>query len=138
AITGTKRHSHFVPKAAVSNRSEVAPHSITSSARASSVGGTSRPNALAVLRLITSLLRRCLYRKVGRLFALEDAIDVAGGAPILVDKVGPVGNQAAAGDEVAEGVDRGQKVPSGQRDDQAAMDLRRRTSRYNQAAIRPA
>src|SRR5678816_2241504 len=29
-------------------------HSITSSARASSVGGTSRPSALAVLRLITS------------------------------------------------------------------------------------
>src|SRR5262249_19023215 len=31
-----------------------APHSITSSARASSVGGRSRPSALAVLRLITS------------------------------------------------------------------------------------
>src|SRR5215216_6464214 len=30
------------------------PHSITSSARASSVGGTSRPSALAVLRLITN------------------------------------------------------------------------------------
>src|SRR5260370_7999286 len=30
------------------------PYSITSSARASSVGGTSRPGALAVLRLITS------------------------------------------------------------------------------------
>ena len=29
-------------------------HSITSLARASSVGGTSRPSALAVLRLITS------------------------------------------------------------------------------------
>src|SRR5262249_52768362 len=34
---------------------ELAPfHSITSSARASSVGGTSRPSAFAVLRLITS------------------------------------------------------------------------------------
>src|SRR5262249_33571758 len=32
-------------------------HSITSSARASSVGGTSRPRALAVLRLITSSKR---------------------------------------------------------------------------------
>ena len=30
------------------------PYSITSSARASSVGGTSRPSAFAVLRLITS------------------------------------------------------------------------------------
>src|SRR5262245_48768269 len=36
-------------------RDEVAPrHSITSSARASSVGGISRPSALALLRLITS------------------------------------------------------------------------------------
>jgi hypothetical protein len=31
------------------------PHSITSSARASSVGGTSMPSVLAVFRLITSL-----------------------------------------------------------------------------------
>ena len=30
------------------------PHSITSSARASSIGGTSKPNIFAVLRLMTS------------------------------------------------------------------------------------
>ena len=30
------------------------PHSITSSARASSIGGTSRPSALAVFKLITN------------------------------------------------------------------------------------
>jgi hypothetical protein len=41
---------------AAEQRDEVAPfHSITSSARASSMGGTSRPSALAVLRLMTSL-----------------------------------------------------------------------------------
>ena len=40
---------------AAEQRDELAPlHSITSSARASRVGGTSRPSALAVLRLITS------------------------------------------------------------------------------------
>jgi hypothetical protein len=40
---------------AAEKRDELAPpHSITSSARASSVGGTSRPSALAVLRLMTS------------------------------------------------------------------------------------
>src|SRR5262245_11021800 len=40
---------------AAEQRDEIAPpHSITSSARASRVGGTSRPSALAVLRLITS------------------------------------------------------------------------------------
>jgi hypothetical protein len=44
----------FVPKAAVSNRSKVVFYSITSSARASTVGGTSRPSVLAVLRLMTS------------------------------------------------------------------------------------
>src|SRR5262249_49570189 len=40
---------------AAEKRYELAtPHSITSSARASSVGGTSRPSALAVLRLMTN------------------------------------------------------------------------------------
>ena len=39
---------------AAEKRDELAPlHSITSSARASSIGGTSRPSALAVLRLMT-------------------------------------------------------------------------------------
>ena len=54
-----RRHFRFVPKAAVSRcsnqsvcRSQI--YSITSSARASRVGGTSRPSAFAVLRLITS------------------------------------------------------------------------------------
>src|SRR5262245_3548558 len=42
-------------------------HSITSSARASSVGGTSRPSALAVLRLIASsyLVGACTGRSAG-------------------------------------------------------------------------
>jgi hypothetical protein len=47
-----------VPKAAVSRCSKrtcaQCGYSITSSARASSVGGTSRPSALAILRLMTS------------------------------------------------------------------------------------
>src|SRR5262249_58629947 len=42
-------------------------HSITSSARASSMGGTSRPSALAVLRLITNsyLVGACTGRSAG-------------------------------------------------------------------------
>src|SRR5262249_26692996 len=42
-------------------------HSITSSARASSVGGTSRPSALAVFRLITNsnLVGACTGRSAG-------------------------------------------------------------------------
>ena len=41
------------------------------------------------------VLGRRLHRQVGRLLALEDAIDVAGRAPVLVDQIRPVGDQAA-------------------------------------------
>ena len=59
-----------------------ASYSITSSARASRVGGISIPSAFAVLRLITSsnLVGAC---RVGRLLTLQDAIDVAGRLPKL-------------------------------------------------------
>src|SRR5262249_4811559 len=53
---------------AAKHRYELAPlHSITSSARASSVGGTSRPSAFAVLRLITSsyLVGACTGKSAG-------------------------------------------------------------------------
>ena len=61
-----------------------------------------RPSALAVLRLITSsYLVGALHRQIGRLLALEDAVDVAGRAPVLAGDVGPVGDQPAARHEVA-------------------------------------
>src|SRR6266550_8029829 len=41
-----------------------------------------------------------LYRQVGRLLALEDAINVAGCATVRVGGISPVGDQAADGDEV--------------------------------------
>ena len=47
------------------------------------------------------VLGRRLHRQVGRLLALEDAVDIAGRAPVLVDQVRPVGDQAAGGGEVA-------------------------------------
>src|SRR6516164_96200 len=53
---------------AAEQRDERAPlHSITSSARASSVGGTVIPSAIAVLRLITSsyLVAACTGRSAG-------------------------------------------------------------------------
>src|SRR5262249_28516432 len=62
---------HFEPPSghrAAEQRDELAAfHSITSSARASSVGGTSRPIALAALRLITSsnLVDCCTGKSVG-------------------------------------------------------------------------
>ena len=45
--------------------------------------------------------RRRLHRQVGGLLALEDAIDIAGRAPGQVDQIGPIGDQAAAGNEGA-------------------------------------
>ena len=97
-------------------------YSITSSARASSVGGIVEAERLGGLEIDDQfVLGRRLHRQVGGLLALEDAIDIAGRAPVLIDDVRPVGDQAAAGDEVAFVVDRGQPVPGRQRDDQFAM-----------------
>ena len=66
---------------------------------------------MAVLRLMTSsyLVGACTGRSAGFL-ALEDAINVYGGAPVLVDPIRPIGDQAAIGDEVTVDVDRGQLV----------------------------
>jgi hypothetical protein len=55
--------------------------------------------------------RRRLHRQIGRLLALKDAVDVAGGPPVLIDVIRPIGDQAASGDEGAFEVDRGQLVP---------------------------
>ena len=77
-----------------------ATYSITSSARASSDGGTVEAERLGGLEIDHQLvLGRRLHRQVGWLLALEDAIDVAGRAPVLVDEIRPIGDQAAGGDE---------------------------------------
>ena len=68
----------------------IAVYSITSSARASSVGGTVEAERLGGLEVDHQLvLGRRLHRQVGWLLALEDAIDIACRAPELVDKSGP-------------------------------------------------
>jgi hypothetical protein len=54
----------YLPRAAVSNRSNAVPYSITSSARASSIGGTVRLRALAATRLIAkSKMAGCMTGK---------------------------------------------------------------------------
>ena len=53
---------------------------------------------------------RRLHRQVSWFLALENAIDVISRAPVLVDRTGPIGDQAATTDELAIGVDRGQSV----------------------------
>jgi len=73
-------------------------HSITSSAAEGS-GRLEVDNQLVFCRR--------LHRQVGRLLALEDAIDVTGRAAPLVNPIWPIGDKAAAGDEEPIGVDRG-------------------------------
>jgi hypothetical protein len=41
-----------------------------------------------------------LHWQIGRLLALEDAVDISGRAPVLVDLIWRIGNQAAGGDKV--------------------------------------
>ena len=86
------------------------------------IGGTVEAERLRSLQVDDHFeFGRCLHREVGRLFAFEDAIDIAGGAPKLVDSVGPVGDQAAGGDEELDRVDRGQSATDRQGKDQIAM-----------------
>src|SRR3981081_695721 len=51
------------------------------------------------------VLGRRLHRQIGGLLALEDAIDVPGRASVWVDRIGPVGDQAAIYGVKAERVD---------------------------------
>jgi len=74
----------------------MAVYSITSSARASSDCGTASPSAFGGFEVDDQLvLRWRLHRQIGWLLALQDAINVAGRAPILIDEIRPAGDQAA-------------------------------------------
>ena|SRR5215472_15871792 len=103
---------------AAEQRDELATlHSITSSAVASSLSGTVSPSALAVFRLITSsyLVGACTGRSAG--FS-PLRIDVAGRAPMLIQPIRRVGDQAAVngGGEIC--VNGGQLVLGGELYDQ--------------------
>jgi hypothetical protein len=64
------------------------------------LGGTVRPSTLAVF-VFSAVInpRRVLYRQVGRLLTIEDAIDVACREAELIPSIGSVGDQAAASDK---------------------------------------
>src|SRR5262249_20279240 len=81
------------------------------------------------------VLRRRLNRKVGRLLALEDAVDVTGCLPELVDRIRSVGDQTTGGDVMAGPEDCGESMPGRKRDDQLAMSEHRGTRRDDYAAI---
>src|SRR5262245_49678522 len=128
---------HNLPIGDLSRRSKCTRYSRTSSARTSTDGGTSMPSALAVLRLITnSYLVGFWHRQVGRLLALEDAVDIACRAAVEAGHIHPVGHQAAGGDKMTVGIDRGQLVSRRQRDDVVALHAGRCANRHDQPAVR--
>jgi len=84
--------------------------------------GDFQPNRLSGRQINDEIkLARLLDRDVGRLLALENAINVAGSATIWLDRIWPVRDEAASGNEGPQGVDRRQTMPRGKRDDQIAV-----------------
>ena len=80
-------------------------YSITASARASRAGGTSNSERLRRLEVDYELeFGRCLHRKVARLFAAEDAINVRRHSHILIHCIGAIGHEAATFSEKPERV----------------------------------
>src|SRR6266404_8032130 len=78
---------------------------------------------------------RSLDRKIGRLLALENAIDITGRAPKLVDAIGPVENQPAAVDIVSVAIHGRKSVLGSQFNDEIAMRRHSGARRYDQASI---
>jgi hypothetical protein len=63
-----------------------------------------------------------LHRQVSRLLALEDTVDIAGGAPERRNEIGAVSDQCAAVGEIRERIHGGQSVVGGNLNDQIAMN----------------
>ena len=86
-------------------------HSITSSARASSVGGTVEAERLGGLEVDDQLeLGGLLDRQVGGLLALENSAGVDAGLTVRVGDAAAVAHQAAGRDKLATLIDRGHRV----------------------------
>src|SRR5262249_37428182 len=79
--------------------------------------------------------RRRLNRKISRLLALENTVDIAGCGLERFDIIRSEGNQATAGRVVMERIDCGQLVLRRKRDDQSAMNRCPSTGHDDQATI---
>ena len=77
-----------------------------------------------------------MYREVGWLLALEDAIDVTCRAPKTIEQVISVGQQSAAFSEEVERIDGRNTVSSSKRYDVRAMDVYEGIRHHQKAAIR--
>jgi hypothetical protein len=102
-------------------------HSITSSARASTDDGISRPSAFAVLRLITnSNFVGLLDRKVSWLRTLEDSLDVGGDPTIQVAVIWAIREHCAVPCPRWEGVYRRQAMIHRRIDDATSVPEHKR------------
>src|SRR6185295_18675954 len=73
------------------------------------------------------VLRRCLHREIARLLALQKAVSIDRGSPILVRWIRPVTEQASRRrDEVAAWIDRRQSVPGRKTGDEIPVQRARR------------
>ena len=117
---------------AAEQRDELAPpHSITSSARASSVGGTSRPSALAVVKINDEIeFGRLLDREVGWLCPAQNLIDIVSGASEQVRVVCSVGHETAGAEIIAERMDGRQPRAEGQGVDTCVVGINQRVGAY--------
>src|SRR5262249_16608983 len=93
------------------------PHSITSSARASSMGGTARPSIRAVSALLTrSNLLDCTTGRSAGLGPLQDAAGIDTELAKRIHDVGSITHQPANFDKVARRIDRREPVERRQLD----------------------
>jgi hypothetical protein len=79
-----------------------------------------------------------LHRQVAGLLSLEDAIDVAGRLPVLVDIISPIGDQATGDDEGTFWANCRQLMSNRQRGYHLAMMQRRRAPCHDQRRPRQA
>ena len=100
------------------------PHSITSSARASSVGGTVEAERLGGRQIDDEIeLGRLLDREVGRLRPAQNLVDIVGGAPEQVREVRSIGHQTSRFDKFPKAVHRRQSRAQRQRVDANRLAL---------------
>src|SRR4029077_20466446 len=81
-------------------------------------------------------VRWCLYRQVGRLFALENSIYVSRRAPELVSPIPSIRNETAGVDKQTVRKDCRQPMPVCQLNDEIAVNAGQRTTQNNQYTIR--
>ena len=106
SLTDGSRLRGALPTAELMHRSKQHHYSITSSAWASSVGGTVRPSVLAVLRLtMKSNLVGCSTGKSAGLAPLRILVHKGGRSPQVIGNVRAVGHQASVIWKLAKAID---------------------------------